>query len=197
MPGCVKSVKVKVSLSVDKIVPYFQTSKSLVNKEPKKNRKKGMPRVTSTEITIVWRNEHCFYFLQMSFMKFSLVSLLILCVTFEQAMAGCRVVCRRTCSWGRCSYGCHLRCRWSGKRNHIPGRNENSKDVPFPSPFAKYDLDKDGGITLEELARALSVVEHAKATEKAFRRADRNGDGQIDCTEFKESPFLFAHRPKC
>ena len=126
-----------------------------------------------------------------------MVSLLILCVTFEQAMAGCRVVCGVRCSWSGCRYGCRLRCRWSGKRNNVPGRNENSKNMPFPSPFAKYDLDKDGGITLEELARALNVVEHAKGTEKAFRKADRNGDGQIDCTEFKESPFLFAHRPKC
>ena len=132
-----------------------------------------------------------------SFIKLSLVSMLVLCVTIKQAMAGCRVVCGVRCSWNGCSYGCGLRCSWSWGKRNVPAPNKDSKEIPFPSTFAKYDLDKNGGITLEELAEALNVVVHAKETEKAFRKADRNGDGQIDCDEFKEAPFLFSHRPKC
>ena len=134
-----------------------------------------------------------------SFIKLSLVFMLVLCITFDHTMAGCRLFlhCGRKCFLGGCSFKCEFRCRWTGKRSSVPEPNEASNEMPLPSTFAKYDLDKDGGITLEELAKALNVMKHAKATEKAFRRADRNGDGQIDCDEFKESPFLFAHRPKC
>ena len=116
---------------------------------------------------------------------------------FQHAMAGCRVICGVTCSLYGCSYGCRLHCSW-GKRSFLAlGQNEDSNEIPLPSTFAKYDLNKDGGITLDELAKALNVAEHAKGTEIAFRKADGNGDGQIDCDEFKEAPYLFVHRPKC
>ena len=130
-----------------------------------------------------------------SFIKSSLVSMLILCVMFQHAMAGCGLVCGLRYSGGRWSYGCSLQCGW-GKRS-IRGPVEDSGEIPLPSTFGKYDLNKDGGITLEEMATALNVVKHAEGTEIGFRKADRNSDGQIDCKEFMEAPFLFAHRPKC
>ena len=131
-----------------------------------------------------------------SFIKLSLVSMLILCVMFQYATAGrCYIVCAWKQYGSNYLYFCVRVCP-SGKRSFL-GQNEDSNELPLPSTFAKYDQDKDGGVTLEEMAKALNVVKHAKGTEIAFRKADRNGDGKIDCDEFKEAPYLFAHRPKC
>ena len=69
--------------------------------------------------------------------------------------------------------------------------------LAFPNKFENYDVDKSGGITLKELAEAVSVQEHFKETEKAFNVADKNGDGQIDCMEFKAAPYRFEDEPTC
>ena len=136
-----------------------------------------------------------------SFIKLSLVSMLILCVMFQHATAKplCyRIVCVYKSYGSGYIYVCAriiVLCS-SGKRSFL-GQNEDSNEVPLPSTFAKYDQDNDGGITLEEMAKMLSVEKSAKETVNAFRRADRNDDGKIDCDEFKEAPYLFAHRPKC
>ena len=68
---------------------------------------------------------------------------------------------------------------------------------PFPEKFEDYDHDKNGAITLEEFAQAMSAEEHAKGTERAFHLADENEDGKIDCSEFKNAPYLFEHQPSC
>ena len=68
---------------------------------------------------------------------------------------------------------------------------------PFPEKFENYDLDKDDAITLEELAQVINVEEHTKGTERAFHLADENEDGKIDCSEFKNAPYLFDHQPLC
>ena len=131
-----------------------------------------------------------------SAIKFSLVSMLVLCVMFQHATAGCRFYCGWGCSWRGCAFRCYLRCSFWGKRS-IQGPDGDSNEKPLPSKFGEYDLNKDGDITLEELAEALEVPEHAKGTEIAFRRADRNGDGKLDCEEFQDGPFVFNHRPTC
>ena len=131
-------------------------------------------------------------------MKFFLVFAFVVCaVHFKPAMsAGCRVVCRLRCSWSGCRYRCYLRCS-GGKRSISERNNDDAQRIPFPEKFGKYDLDKNGGITLEELAIAINVAKHAKGTEEAFRQADKDGDGQINCEEFMKAPYLFAHRPSC
>ena len=75
--------------------------------------------------------------------------------------------------------------------------NNVGKQIPLPEKFDVYDVNADGRITLEELAKATNVREHAKGTEMAFNEADKNHDGQIDCAEFTKAPYLFAHRPTC
>ena len=119
---------------------------------------------------------------------------------FQHAAAGCGlcIYCRWSCYWGRCWFRCYLGycCSGVGKRS-IEAPDEGSNEMPLPSSFGEYDLNKDGGVTLEELAKALKVEEHASGTEMAFRRADRNGDGQLNCEEFEEAPFLFNHQPTC
>ena len=133
-----------------------------------------------------------------SAIKLSLVSMLVLCVMFLHATAGCRLelYCGLRCSRRGCAFRCYLRCSSRGKRS-IRGPDGDSNEKPLPSKFGEYDLNKDGGVTLEELAEALEVAEHAEGTEIAFRRADRNGDGQLNCEEFQDGPFLFNHRPTC
>ena len=135
-----------------------------------------------------------------SAIKLSLVSMLVLCVMFQHAASyrcwRC-IRCGRRTIWGRCWYYCYVTycCSW-GKRG-IERPNEESKEIPLPSTFGEYDLNKDGGVTLEELAKALKVKEHAEGTEAAFQKADKNKDGQLNCEEFQESPFLFDSQPTC
>ena len=137
-----------------------------------------------------------------SAIKLSLVSMLVLCVMFQHATATryCRyyIRCGWRCYWGRCYYRCYLYryCYGLGKRS-IQGPDETSKEMALPSTFAEYDLNKDGGVTLEELAKALKVKEHAEGTEIAFHRADRNSDGQLNCEEFQDAPFVFTSKPTC
>ena len=134
-----------------------------------------------------------------SAIKLSLVSMLVLCLMFQHATAGyyCWIVCVRRCFWGHCWTVCARYCRsYYGKRS-IQGPDENSKEIPVPTSFGEYDLNGDGGVTLDELAKALKVEEHAKGTEIAFQKADRNRDGKLNCEEFQDGPFLFNHRPTC
>ena len=88
---------------------------------------------------------------------------------------------------------CGVRCTW-GKRSI---QDEKSTVTPFPERFLDYDINKDGKITLEELAKATNIKEHSKGTEEAFKEADRNQDGGVDCDEFITAPYLFKHRPTC
>ena len=106
-------------------------------------------------------------------------------------MAGCGWGCSVQCF--PCRVVCGIRCTW-GKRSVI---DEPQNQLPFPDKFENYDLDKSGEITLKELAEAISVHEHSKETEKAFKLADKNGDGEIDCMEFKKAPYRFEHQPSC
>ena len=69
--------------------------------------------------------------------------------------------------------------------------------MALPSTFGEYDLNGDGGVTLEELAKALKVQEHAEGTETAFKKADRDKDGKLTCEEFEDAPFVFNDRPTC
>ena len=131
-----------------------------------------------------------------SAIKLSLVSMLVLCLMFQHATAGCRLYCGWRCSWLGCAFRCYLRCFLRGKRS-IQGPDGDSNKIPLPSKFGEYDLNKDGVVTLEELAEVLKVAEHAEGTEIAFRRADRNGDGKLNCEEFQDAPFVFIHRPTC
>ena len=60
-----------------------------------------------------------------------------------------------------------------------------------------YDLNGDGAVSLELLAKAINVEVHSKETVEAFNLADKNDDGKIDCEEFKATLYLFKHRPTC
>ena len=126
----------------------------------------------------------------------SIFTLLILCTMYSNVMARCRWACWRSCypfyPYG-CRVYCGVRCTW-GKRSVS---DEQQNQLPFPNKFENYDLDKNGGITLEELAQAIRVDEHVKETVEAFKRADKNDDGQIDCSEFKHAPYLFEDSPTC
>ncbi len=115
---------------------------------------------------------------------------------YSNVMArGCSWQCGTVCFPGGCRVQCEYRCTW-GKRSAIE-EPQNTVRVPFPDKFENYDLDKSGEITLEELAKAIHVKEHTKETAKAFQLADKDGDGQIDCSEFKTAPYLFEHHPSC
>ena len=122
--------------------------------------------------------------------KLSIFAILILCAMNSSVMAFCGWSCGLQCF--PCRVVCGVRCSL-GKRSVIEPENQ----LPFPDKFQNYDLDKSGGITLRELAEAISVQEHSKETEKAFNLADKNGDGEIDCNEFKAAPYLFEHQPSC
>ena len=97
----------------------------------------------------------------------------------------CRTVCNPACDWvcGR-------------RRREIP-QNTTAQIKPFPDVLSSYDRDMDGAIDLEEFSQAVNADEHAKSTEKVFNIADENGDGEIDCNEFKNAPYFFGHRPAC
>jgi hypothetical protein len=107
-------------------------------------------------------------------------------------MAGCSYSCSVQCF--PCRTVCRWRCTW-GKRSITDDEPQNR--LPFPDKFQNYDLDTSGKITLEELAKAISVDEHSKETLKAFKLADQNGDGGINCKEFEKAPYLFEHKPTC
>lgn len=128
--------------------------------------------------------------------KLALFTILVLCTMYSTVEAHhCRIIFIRVCRNGGCRIFVIRHCpSHLGKRslNDKPG-----KKVPFPDKFDNYDADKNGGITLEELAKTTKVNENAKLTRKAFQKADKDGDGQIDCSEFKAAPYLFAHQPSC
>ncbi len=124
----------------------------------------------------------------------SVFTVLILCTMYSSVMArGCYLQCGVQCF--PCRYYCRYVCSF-GKRSSID-KGENTVQLPFPDKFENYDLDKSGGITLEELAKAISGEKHTKETVKAFLAADTDGDKKIDCSEFKAAPYLFAHDPTC
>ena len=133
-----------------------------------------------------------------SAIKFSLVSMLVLCVMFQHATA-CRlcICCRWQHFWGYYYYRCYLCCCSTYGKRSIEGADENSEEMPLPSTFGEYDLNKDGFVTLDELAKALKVEEHAEGTETAFGKADKNKDGKLNCEEFQDAPFAFNHEPTC
>ena len=129
----------------------------------------------------------------------TLVVLFALCLSNVEG--GCSYVYIRRCylyrTWSgqlriRCYFVWFRRCY--GKRTIA----KDYKDVaPFPERFDVYDTNKDGQITLKELAKATNTKEHSKATKAAFQKANTNGGNGIDCNEFKAAPFLFNHDPTC
>ena len=129
----------------------------------------------------------------------TLVVLFAVCLSNVESLP-CRIIYIRRCYLYRNSYGqLWLRCYFILIRRSYGKRTiEHDKDVaPFPVQFDVYDINKDGQITLEELAKATNTKEHSEVTEKAFKEANKNvGDG-IDCDEFKAAPFLFNHRTTC
>ena len=96
--------------------------------------------------------------------KVALLALVILgamCLV-EGCVKHCQLVCIQKSGRIICVYGCHLHCR---RRREVP-QNTTMQKKPFPEKFENYDLDKNGAITLEELAQAMHVEEHAKGTER-------------------------------
>ncbi len=136
-----------------------------------------------------------FFILQMtSGYTLSVFTVLILCTMYSSVMArDCRLSCGVKCF--PCRYQCEYICSW-GKRSSID-KGEKKFQLPLPDKFENYDLDKSGGITLEELAKAIYVEKHSKEVVKAFLAADTDGDKKIDCSEFEAAPYLFEHKPSC
>ena len=134
--------------------------------------------------------------IMISVYKLSVFTILILCTMYSSLTArGCRWRCRWVCEPWPCRLTCGLEdCSW-GKRSAAIDKPQLTS--PFPDKFENYDLDGSGGITLEELAKAIRVEEHSRETLKGFQLADKDGDGQIDCSEFKAAPYLFEHQPSC
>ncbi|XP_071961103.1 uncharacterized protein [Antedon mediterranea] len=61
--------------------------------------------------------------------------------------------------------------------------------IDIPSPFRTYDANKDGVITLFELAEATDTsLEDARG---AFRSADSNDDKKLSYKEFSRAPWIF------
>ena len=119
-----------------------------------------------------------------------LAIVLLATTTFTTGKGICRFVCRTVCN-PVCNWICRGR-----RRREIP-QNTTAQIKPFPDALGSYDRDMDGMIDLEEFSQAVNADEHAKSTEKVFNIADENGDGEIDCNEFKNAPYLFGHLPAC
>ena len=123
-------------------------------------------------------------------LNLSLVVLFVVCNTVE---GGCKYECSLEWVSGEgWKTVCRVRCTW-GKRSI----EDKKVEKPFPDRFSDYDLNGDGALTLEELAKLTHVQADSKATLEAFHLADKNDDGKIDCEEFKTAPYLFKHRPTC
>ena len=122
--------------------------------------------------------------------KVMLLAVVILATSCLTTEGFCRKICRPVCNTV-CSWICGRR------RREIPPQNTTMQIKPFPDTFGSYDRDMDGMIDLEEFSQGINAEEHGKGTQKVFNIADENGDGEIDCTEFKNAPYLFRHRPAC
>lgn len=127
-------------------------------------------------------------------LKFFVFVVVLCSLQLKAAGFGCRKYCYLRCGWLYCRWRCGFRC--SGKRG-ISSEDDVGEGGQLPQKFGVYDVNGDGRITLEELAKVTRVKKNAKGTKIAFGEADRNRDGYIDCEEFKRAPFLFAHRPTC
>ncbi|XP_031561720.1 uncharacterized protein LOC116297600 [Actinia tenebrosa] len=110
--------------------------------------------------------------------------------------SNCRTTCRMVCYRIRvcrpsnpshcpvstkCFRKCTNPCR-SVKKRSIP---EDKVILQLPSTFTFYDSDKDGGISLEEFARAIEW-DQEKANEM-FELIDTDSDKRIACDEFKKA----------
>lgn len=62
---------------------------------------------------------------------------------------------------------------------------EDKVVLQLPSTFTNYDTNKDGGISLEELARTIEW-EQEKAKE-LFEMIDTDSNQRITCGEFKKA----------
>ena len=129
--------------------------------------------------------------------KIMLLAIVFLATTTFTTEGFCHPVCRPVCKTVS-SLACNPVCRrvCGRRRREIP-QNTTAEIKPFPDALGSYDHDMDGMIDLEEFSQAVNADEHAKSTEKVFNIADENGDGEIDCNEFKNAPYLFGHRPAC
>ena len=129
--------------------------------------------------------------------KVGLIALVIFAMSFCLADS-CWLVCRVICIETKTHIICGRRCGLLGcrRRREIP-QNATMQNKPFPEKFENYDRDNNGEISLKELALATSAEQHANGTERAFHLADKDEDGKIVCSEFKNAPFLFDHQPSC
>ena len=121
--------------------------------------------------------------------KVVLLAIVLLATTTFTTEGSCRNVCRTVCN-PSCDWVC-------GRRRREVPQNTTAQIKPFPDALSSYDRDMDGMIDLEEFSQAVNADKHAKSTKKVFNIADENGDGEIDCQEFKNAPYLFGHRPAC
>ena len=138
-------------------------------------------------------------------MKLALFSLLILGAMLVGSEAYCP--CKRTCLVRKiyirppcCSYrvysywvtACFYHGNCYGKRSSEPEMN-----IGFPCDFTKYDTDKDGKISEEQLMAVLHVNKsQAGDLDTAFDDADEDDDGSIDCEEFKKAHRMDARKNK-
>ena len=104
--------------------------------------------------------------------------------------------CFRTCRVRRGRVG--LGRRWSGRGSRaIPTLDKNGdgkiskEEFPGnPAGFERLDADKDGFITLEEIAWINGGAGGGTAGER-FKTLDKNGDGKISKEEFPGRPAGF------
>jgi len=61
--------------------------------------------------------------------------------------------------------------------------------VGLPNHFKKYDLNRDGYISMVELADITDTV--LEDNEKPFKKADKNGDGLLTKYELQRAPWVF------
>ena len=137
-------------------------------------------------------------------MKLPLLSLLILGVILvgSEAYCPCRTSCkikkvylRPQCCPSRVHYVYVTVCI---KHGYCYGKRsmEPEIDIGFPCDFSKYDTDKDGKISKEELLVTLRMKQNQVGDlKRPFEDVDKNGDGGIDCGEFKTSKFEFKCEP--
>jgi len=69
-----------------------------------------------------------------------------------------------------------------------------SEDNPFnviglPDRFKQYDLNRDGYISMVELAEITDTM--LEDNEKPFKKADKNGDGLLTKFELQRAPWVF------
>ncbi|CAH1796980.1 unnamed protein product [Owenia fusiformis] len=98
----------------------------------------------------------------------------------------CNMYCNTKCTApGICAPVCHKVCNIGRKRRSVANDEE-----PFSPDFTKYDLNKDGALTLEEFAEAISST--PAECKDIIEKADKDNNGKVDIDEFIKGPFQFS-----